>query len=124
VLRSLTLEDVHRIIDAAHAHNAAHPPSGERVIPADHAKIPRLQLAHRDSMTLQRTIEALGHDAIHELKALAWIGRGDVPAATFDQHLKHARSTSAGSDVGYVMGMAANLPEYLRKAIDRLAAWT
>ncbi|MGE8274102.1 DUF3775 domain-containing protein [Stenotrophomonas sp.] len=65
---------------------------------------------------LQNRLAKLAPEALIELKALVWIGRGD--AGRYDAALSHAGQHTAG-DVQYLAAKAP-LHKYLRKGVERL----
>lgn len=69
---------------------------------------------------LRNRLAKLGTDALIELKALVWLGRGDAPR--YDLALSHAKQNTAG-DVHYLAAKAP-LHTYLRKGVEKLSRRT
>jgi hypothetical protein len=70
----------------------------------------------RDSQALKNCIRDVGQDALIELKALMWVGRGDYGA--FETALADARNLGEG-DIEY-MAEKPELPAYLRAGLSSL----
>jgi len=114
MLKSLTIEQVHKIITDAEGLNAKHPPS-----PLGISGMTATVVAYAtDRRKLKQEIAGLSDDARMELMALMWIGRdfeGDYDAA-----LAHARKSSDEGDVDYIADKSPALPMYLRDGLKKV----
>jgi len=80
-------------------------------------------LADRDDnpaeAELKAFIDTLNEDQQAELVALAWLGRGDEPAESWEDNLAEARDRRSGSTADYLLGMPL-LGDLLEAGLDRL----
>lgn len=122
MLRHLTQEQVDRVISAANELNAVDRPSEEGIrFPGDlELHLKQWKQMQPQRAALRAAIAALPLEARFELMALMWVGRGDVPDATFDNCLEHARRSADEGDVNYIAEKSPSLPMYLRDGLAKL----
>lgn len=75
---------------------------------------------HEIQLRLLRRIQKLSREALIELAALAWFGRGDAP---FEQILVHARA-NYGLTLPYYLSDKEELATYLRHGMEELLGRT
>lgn len=125
-LKHLTEKQIATIINAADALNVADLPSEESItlLPDDiHKTFEHQRELGPLQNVLQMAIADLPLEARLELMAVLWLGRGDVPEATYDDFLQHARRSADEGDVGYIAEKSRGLPTYLRNGMAKLKAF-
>ncbi|HUZ74668.1 MAG TPA: DUF3775 domain-containing protein [Stellaceae bacterium] len=85
---------------------------GEREILSDYADDPTLA-------ELREAIEDLDEDAVIDLIALAWVGRGDFGRAEWDEARSLATERHRDRSADYLLGMPA-LGDYIEEGLAEL----
>jgi hypothetical protein len=123
MLKHLTQTQIEAIIDAAKALNKVSPP-GEQELSFSWHDLSREFEEWKKLEPLEKALRACIRDlpleARFELMAIMWLGRGDVPDASFDDFLKHARRHTDEGDVYYIAEKWPSLPMYLRRGLEKL----
>ncbi|HEY3779163.1 MAG TPA: DUF3775 domain-containing protein [Rhizomicrobium sp.] len=111
MLQHLKQTDIDAIIAACEAASPQSQPGS--AVPAE------ISLADRDR--IYGLVEALPREAQDELLALMWTG-GPKNASTFEENLELAQKTAEDNHSIHLAEQGANLPDYLREGLKRMAA--
>jgi hypothetical protein len=113
VLKHLTVKDVYTVISLCDAANAE--ASGE-VVAAKDISLEKLLEDSPEEKALEDFLRSLSGDAITELQALLWTGRGDGDR-NFAENLEDAYETTDAGTVRYIAEKSPALPLYLRTGL-------
>ena len=127
--KHLSLADIHAIIEQSKREKGEGPPSSDYIDELI-ARIPdpgefsaafwrTRDLPPREASPLYRMLMALSYEAMRELEALMWLGRGDDTdfATLLDNAHKFPDNQTAGA--AYITGKAC-LHEYLECGLQKL----
>jgi Protein of unknown function (DUF3775) len=121
--KHLTLKDISDISLLSHAQNEAEKISdgvisfGSDEMNEKIAQI--LEKGRPEYIALARRIDQLSSEAVEELLAVMWLGRGDAEASDFNILLSHAKS-SIDKNVHFYIASKSPLAEYLQNGLQRL----
>jgi hypothetical protein len=107
---NISIEQIRRIIDMAHAANAAD--AGRKHMPLEE----QILNPTKEETALIEAIEALPQQEQIELQALMWLGRGDF--SDFRKALKH--SEEKPHHISTYVTEKTPLPEYLSDGLKKL----